>query len=83
MGPRLIWRPKTFEYSPNKIMPCNYYCFDPTFIYFLKILIIYLTERECVHKHKWGEWQAEGEGEADSPWSREPDAELDPKTLGS
>jgi len=30
-----------------------------------------------------GEWQAKAEGEAGSPWSREPDAGLDPRTLGS
>lgn len=27
----LIRRPKTFEHSCNKIVPCNYYCFDSTF----------------------------------------------------
>jgi len=32
-------------------------------------------------EHKWGELQAEGE--ADSPWNREPDAGSDPGTLGS
>jgi len=31
-----------------------------------------LSERE--REHKQGEWQAEGEGEAGSPLSREPDA---------
>ena len=39
---------------------------------------IYLFDRE----HKQGERQAEGEGEADSPPSREPDAGLDPRTPG-
>jgi len=38
-----------------------------------------LTERE----HKQGELQAEGEGEANSPLSREPDEGLKPRTLGS
>jgi len=37
-----------------------------------------LTERE----HKQGEQQAEGEGEAGSPPSREPDVGLDPRTPG-
>jgi len=30
-----------------------------------------------------GEWQADGEGEAGSPLSREPHAGLNPRTLGS
>ena len=41
-----------------------------------------MTERE-----RSGDGQrrggSEGEGEADSTWSREPDSELDPRTLGS
>jgi len=40
-----------------------------------------LTEREQVHKQ--AERQAQGEGEAGFPPSREPDAGLDPRTLGS
>ena len=40
-------------------------------------------EREHVWKHKQVERQAEAEGEADSPQSREPDVGLDPRTLGS
>ena len=49
-----------------------------TFIlFFFRILFIYLTE------HKQAEWQVEGEGEAGSPISREPDKGLDPRTLGS
>ena len=47
------------------------------FYFFLKILFI--TERE----NKPGVQQAEGEGEAGSPLSREPDTGLDPRTLGS
>ena len=49
--------------------------------FFLKILFffIYLTERD----HKQAERQAEGEGEAGSPLSREPDSGLDPRTLRS
>ena len=44
------------------------------FIYsFLKILFIYMTERE----HE----RAEGEGEAGSPLSRKLDAGLDPKIM--
>ena len=44
-----------------------------------KILFIFLTERERERE------QARGarEGEADSPLSREPNAGLDPRTLGS
>jgi len=43
-------------------------------------IFIYLFDREI--EHKWAERQAEGEGEAGSPLSREPDAGLDPRTLG-
>ena len=45
------------------------------FDFFSRILFIYLTERENV--------QAEGEREADSLLSREPNAGLNPRTLGS
>ena len=45
------------------------YLFIHSFIHFSKILFIYLTESE----HKQGEQQAEGEGEAGSPFSRELD----------
>ena len=44
---------------------------------------IYLFDREKECKHKQGELQEEGEGEAGSPLSREPDMGLDPKTRGS
>ena len=47
------------------------------FNFFLKILFIYLTDRD----HKQAERQAEREGEAGSQLSREPDAGLDPRTL--
>ena len=40
--------------------------------------IFYLFKRE----NKWG-WGAEGEGEADSPLSREPNMGLNPGTPGS
>ena len=41
-----------------------------------------MRERENKREHEqWG--GAEGEGEADSQLSREPDLELDLKTLGS
>jgi len=41
-----------------------------------------IWQREREREHKQGE-EAEGEGEADSPLSREPDAGLDPRILGS
>ena len=45
---------------------------------FLKrVLFIYLTESASEHEQGRG---AEGEGEADSPLSREPDSRLDPRT---
>jgi len=34
-------------------------------------------------EHKQGEWQAEAEGEAGSPQSREPDVGLNPRALRS
>ena len=42
-----------------------------------KISFLYLTE------HKQGELQAEGEGEAGSLLSKDPDVGLNPRTLGS
>ena len=42
---------------------------------------IYLSERERDRAQAGGE--AEAEGEAGSPLSKEPDAGLDPRTLGS
>jgi len=43
-----------------------------------------LTHRERkIERAQAGEWQAEGEGEAGSPLSKEPDAGLNPRTLGS
>ena len=57
------------------------YSFIHSFIhlFIFKILFIYLTERD----HKQAERQAEREEEAGSLLSREPDAGLDPRTLGS
>ena len=39
----------------------------------------------CAHVHEWekGWYEAEGEGEADSPLSGEPELGLDPRSLGS
>ena len=48
------------------------------FFFFFKIFT-YLTERERQSTEAGGE----AEGEADSPLSREPNAELDPRTPGS
>ena len=45
-------------------------------LFILKILFIYLTEREREHK-------LEGEDEAGSLLSREPAVKLDPRTLGT
>ena len=49
------------------------------FCFFLKILFIYLTDRD----YKQAEMQAEREEEAGSLPSREPDAGLNPGTLRS
>jgi len=45
--------------------------------FFLKIFCLFNGERE--REHKQAERQTEGEGEAGSPLSREPDAGLDPR----
>ena len=52
---------------------------------FFKILFIYLsgTEGERASEHRQTERQAEAEGEAGSLPSKEPDAGLDSRTLGS
>ena len=57
-------------------------------IFFLKYLIHLFErarERECVsaskRMHKQGEQQEEGEGEAGSPLSKEPNVGLDPRAL--
>ena len=44
---------------------------------------MYLRERESAQAEGTAEGAVEGEGEAGSLLSREPDAELDPRTLGS
>ena len=53
--------------------------------FFFKILFIYLTERKRETETTREGTQAQGvrEGEAGFPLSREPDAGLDPRTLGS
>jgi len=53
----------------------------PSFIFFLKILFIYLTGRDTVREGTQA--GGVGEGEGGFPLSREPDAGLDPRTLGS
>ena len=50
-------------------------------VIFLKILFIYLTERDTAREGTQA--GGVGEGEAGFPPSREPDAGLDPRTLGS
>ena len=52
----------------------NSHIFMYRFFFFFKILFIYLTERE----HKQGKQQTEGEREAGSPLSREPDGDSVP-----
>ena len=50
-------------------------------LYFLKILFIYLTERDTAREGTQA--GRVGEGEADFPLSRDPYAGLNPRTLGS
>jgi len=52
-----------------------------SFFFFLKILFIYLTEREIARAGTQA--GGVGEGEAGFLLSREPDVGLDPRTLGS
>ena len=49
------------------------------FFFQKKILFMYLRKRERERKQGG---RGEGEGETDSPLSREPNAVLDPRTLG-
>jgi len=49
--------------------------------FFLKILFLYLTERDTAREATQA--GGVGEGEAGFPPSREPDVGLDPRTLGS
>ena len=51
------------------------------YLFFLKILFIYLTGRDTAREGTQA--RGVGEGEAGFPLSREPDAGLDPRTLGS
>ena len=51
-----------------------------TFFFFLKILFIYLREREG---RRVQTSRGEADGEADSVLGREPDVGLDPRTLRS
>ena len=51
---------------------------------FLKnILFVYLTARESMKERERTQGAAEGEGEAGSSLSREPNVALNPRTLGS
>ena len=53
---------------------------SPCFFFFFKDFFIHLTERKRQREkeHKQEELQAKGEGDTDSPLSREPDAGLHP-----
>ena len=53
--------------------------------FFLNIFLrfyLFVRERESA-EHRQTEWQADAEGEAGSPLSKEPDVGLYPRTLGS
>ena len=50
-------------------------------IFLIKILFIYLTDRDTVREG--AQAGGVGEGEAGTLWSRKPDAGLHPRTLGS
>jgi len=46
----------------------------------LQIFYLFICQGEREREHRQGEWQAEGE--AGSLLSKDPDAGLDPRTLG-
>ena len=68
------WFPQTCPHGSVRMFP------DPwTPFFFLRF---YLFERKSEQDHEWGVG-TEGEGEADFPLSREPNAGLYPRTPGS
>ena len=67
-------------YYPHLIPLCFVHLF---FFLFFNVLFIYLLERERERKKREREDGHRGREETDSPLSREPNIELDPKTLGS
>ena len=64
----------TIKYTYNFLM--KIYLFILRFYFFIR-------ESGRESKHRQTEWQAEAEGEAGSWPSKEPDAGLDPRMLGS
>ena len=74
----------------NPFMICNivhqFFIHVSLFFFFFFKDFIYLFHRQRSHvrqRSQVAERQAEREEKAGSPWSREPDAGLDPRTLGS
>jgi len=61
----------------------RYLCTFPRSFFFFKILFIHLTQKERERQRIQARGVAEGEGEADSLLSREPDVGLHPRTLKS
>ena len=84
-------QPEKIKYTRHKwqilgTSPC--YIFALVFLFFLfKRYFTHLfgkgRERVRERNYKQGEWEAKGEGEADSSLSREPHAGIHPRTLGS
>ena len=54
-----------------------------SFLFLFKILFIHLTERQQETAREGTQARGVGEGEAGFPPNQEPDAGLDPRTLGS
>ena len=81
-------QPEKIKYTRHKwqilgTSPC--YIFALVFLFFLfKRYFTHLfgkgRERVRERNYKQGEWEAKGEGEADSSLSREPKVGLDPRT---
>ena len=73
---RNLYIPAFHTYPSHLGMYCFWNDWKQFLIFLKKILFIHLRERE----RAWAGRGAEGEAEADSPLSREPDAALDPRT---
>ena len=66
----------------NVYMKVDYAHINICFFNFFKDFI-YLFDTEREREKTQGEWQAEGEGQAGSPPSREPHVGLNPRSPGS
>ena len=78
---RMILAVGLFVYDLYDVEVCSFFLFKILFICVCVCVCVCVCDREKESEHKQGEQEAGGE--ASSMLSREPDAELDPRTLGS